>query len=109
MYKYECLVILPLTHKATGTNPISYKIMVFPTEPAITEGQIRTLRLPTSDGGFINADALFVRRSQGVEKGINVISYIFELQDREQALLIAQIVKNKNPDDFEAENIVSWT
>ncbi|MBD2364803.1 hypothetical protein H6G36_27155 [Anabaena minutissima FACHB-250] len=109
MYKYHCLVLLPLTLKATGTNPISYKIMVFPTEPAINEGDIKTLALPISDGSFLLVDALLVRRSQNVEEGINVISYIFELQDREQALTIAQLIKNNNPNVFEDENIVSRT
>ncbi|MDZ7992598.1 MAG: hypothetical protein RM022_016875 [Nostoc sp. EfeVER01] len=106
MQKYECVVLLPLTLKETGTNPVGYPLMVFECDPNLTEGERRTLRYQESKDNYIQFDALVVKRSQYSKNDTNIISYLFEIVDRDLALKLAQIVKNNIPDTFEEENFI---
>jgi len=105
MDKYQCVVLLPLTLKDTGNNPIGYPLMVFDSDTKLVKGEKRTLRYE-DQGSYIDFNALVVNCSEYQEYGTRVIAYSFEVEDRDLALQIAKIVKNQNPGMFEEDNLV---
>ncbi|WP_071192080.1 hypothetical protein [Trichormus sp. NMC-1] len=104
-YKYNACVLLPLTIKDTKINPVSYRLMVFPSKPEISQGEIKTLYFIGETGTSINFDALLTNIAKPFLDGDTYIcNYVFEIQDRDVALRIAQLYKNNNPGKFEDEN-----
>jgi hypothetical protein len=45
-----------------------------------------------------------VNLSEYQEDNIHIFSYVFEVEDRELTLQIAEIIRNDNPDMFEENN-----
>jgi hypothetical protein len=104
-YKYDACVLLPLTCKYTKANPISYRLMPFTSKPEISKGEIKTLHYIDETGTCINFDALLTNIAKPFLDGDTYIcNYVFEIQDRDVALRIAQLYKNNNPGKFEDEN-----
>jgi len=108
MQKYQGVVLLPLTLKETGTNPVGYPLMVFECDPNLSEGERKTIRYQEDKDKdiYIQFDALVVKRSQDSINDTNIISYLFEIVDRDFALKLAQIIKNNTPDTYEEENFI---
>lgn len=55
MDKYQCIVLLPLTLKDTGNNPVGYPLMFFESDPNLVKGKLMALRYE-----HINFNALVV-------------------------------------------------
>ena len=101
MDKCQCIVLLPLTLKDTGNNPVGYPLMVFESDPNLAKGELKALT-------FENIDfyGLVLNRSESLENGTHV-TYTFEIQNRDLALEIAKLVKDSNPGVFAEDNFIS--
>ena len=104
MEKYRGVVLLPLTVKGTGVNPIGYPLMVFNSDPNLSIGERRILRCEELEK-HLDFNALVVNRSEHQEGDTRVIAYLFEVEDRSLALRIAELVRIQNPEVFEENNL----
>lgn len=102
MDKYQAIILLPLTG-ADGQNPVGLPWMTFPQDPMLTQGE-RTTLCRMRDRGSIALDVLCVNRVEAVYGNTRVISYVFEIADRNVALDLAQAIKRDNPGIFQDDN-----
>ena len=89
--------------KGTKTNPIGYPLMVFDSDPNLAKGDRKKIRYEDQEF-YIDFDALVVNLSEYQEDNMHIFSYVFEVEDRELTLQIAEIIRNANPDMFEENN-----